>query len=95
MRDVDLKPKTSRRHRPRTGPGLFVTDQEIIDFLGVPEKQARDTIRMLDRNGASGFPKKQPLWGDRRYWPAVQSFFDRLNGMRPRQDNERTPRNDR
>ena len=55
---------------------LFVTDAEMIRRLGVPEKIARDAIRMLDRNPSSCFPKKQALWGDRRYWPAVVDYLD-------------------
>jgi hypothetical protein len=60
---------------------LFVTDAELIRRLGVPEKIARAAIRMLDRDPRSGFPKKQKLWGDRRYWPAVCAYLDRTNGL--------------
>lgn len=42
--------------------GPFVMDAEMIRRMGVPEKVARVTIRMLDRDPHSGFPKKQPLW---------------------------------
>lgn len=49
----------------------WVTDAELIRRLGVPEKIARQTLRELDRNPASGFPKKSKIWGERRYWPAV------------------------
>jgi len=55
---------------------LWVTDAELIRRMGVPERTARETLRMLDAK-PSGFPKKQKLWGDRRYWPAVQAYFDR------------------
>jgi hypothetical protein len=54
---------------------LWVTDIEMIRRLGVPEKVARPAIKMLDRMDPT-FPKKQPLWGDRRYWPAVRFCFD-------------------
>ena len=54
---------------------LWVTDIEMIRRLGVPEKVARPAIKMLDRMDPT-FPKKQPLWGDRRYWPAVRFWFD-------------------
>ena len=59
---------------------LWVKDSELIRRLGVPEKQAREAIRMLER--MTGFPKKQKLWGDRRYWPAVKLFMDRQYGGR-------------
>jgi hypothetical protein len=58
--------------RPRT---LFVTDVEMIRRIGVPEKIARAAIRALDENPHSGFPKKSELWGNRRYWPAVELWF--------------------
>lgn len=61
---------------------LFVTDAEIIRRTGVPEKVMRVTIRSLDKNGASGFPRKQPLFGNRRYWPSVKSYLDRLHGVK-------------
>jgi hypothetical protein len=59
---------------------LFVTDAEMIRRLGVPEKIARPVIRHLDSK-VTGFPKKQKLWGSRRYWPAVRAYFDRENGV--------------
>lgn len=60
---------------------LYITDAELIRRIGVPEKIARGTIKSLDNNGASGFPKKQPLFGNRRYWPAVKRYLDRLNNI--------------
>lgn len=60
-------------------PSLYVTDAELIRRLGVPERTARAALRHLDKQG-SGFPKKQKLFGDRRYWPAVRAWFDRNSG---------------
>lgn len=60
---------------------LWVTDAELIRRLGVPEKIASETIRMLDRQ-ASSFPPKSDLWGGRRYWPAVRAYFDHHYGYR-------------
>lgn len=57
---------------------LWVTDAEMIRRIGVPEKKAREAIRMLER--MAGFPKKEPLWGDRRYWPAVKGYMDKRYG---------------
>lgn len=64
--------------RPET---LWVTDAELIRRLGVPERPARVAIHALDANPRSGFPRKQKLWGDRRYWPAVRAYLDRTNGL--------------
>lgn len=62
-----------------TEPTLWVTDAELIRRLGVPEKIAREAIRMLDAK-PSTWPKKQALWGGRRYWPAAKAYFDKLYG---------------
>jgi hypothetical protein len=58
---------------------LWITDAELIRRLGAPEKIAREALRALDA-AQSGFPKKQKLWGDRRYWPAVKAYFDASYG---------------
>ena len=58
---------------------LWVTDAELIRRMGVPEKTARQVLRELD-DKPSGFPRKQKLWGDRRYWPAVTAYFDKAYG---------------
>lgn len=63
--------------------GLWVTDAELIRRMGVPEKTARETLRMLDAK-PNGFPRKQKLWGDRRYWPAVKDYFDKVYGVKVR-----------
>lgn len=59
---------------------LFLTDAELIRRLGVPEPDARMAIRQLEAK--SGFPRKQKLWGDRRYWPAVKDYLDKMHGVK-------------
>lgn len=75
----------SDQHEPASEgrAGLWVTDAELIRRSGVPEKIARQAIEMLDKNTASGFPKKDPLWGNRRYWPAVEMFWAKRQGIIP------------
>jgi hypothetical protein len=58
---------------------LYVSDAEIVRRLGVGEKTARVAIRELER--ARGFPRKDPLFGEKRYWPAVRAFLDRRAGL--------------
>jgi hypothetical protein len=60
---------------------LYVTDAELIRRLGVPEKIGRAVLSQFDREKHRGFPQKQKLWGDRRYWPAVKAFLDRTSGL--------------
>lgn len=57
---------------------LWVTDAELIRRMGVPEKIARETLRVLDDK--RDFPAKQKLWGNRRYWPAVLAYFNKRYG---------------
>ena len=70
-------PQTLEREKDK----LWLLDSEWIRRLGVPEKLGRETLRMLEAKG-NGFPRKQKLWGDRRYWPAVKAYFDRLHGIK-------------
>lgn len=61
---------------------LWVTDEELIRRLGVPRKAARAAFHMFDRDLSKGFPQKQALWGNRRYWPAVRDYFDHHFGLK-------------
>lgn len=64
--------------RPQT---LFVTDTEMIRRIGVPDKIARAAIRALDENPRSRFPQKSALWGNRRYWPAIEDWFQKQHEL--------------
>lgn len=66
---------------------LWVSDSEIIRRLGVSEKKAREAIRMAEAK--ANFPRKQKLWGDKRYWPAVRAYFDNLYGGNVSQRRDR------
>jgi hypothetical protein len=83
-------PETIEREKDK----FWVSDAELIRRLGVPEKIMRANLRELDKNG-SGFPKKQKSYGDRRYWPAVQAYFDRLYGHKQVSSQPRSARDDR
>lgn len=72
---------------------LWITDAELIRRVGVPEKIARDAIKTLDNTPRSDFPRKQKLYGDRRYWPAVKAYFDAMYGLK--MDVSQSPRRDR
>lgn len=69
-------------HHTDSRETLWVNDAELIRRMGVPEKLARQTLRILDRDRGSGFPQKQAIWGNRRYWPAVKAYLDRQHGLR-------------
>ena len=58
---------------------LYLTDAELIRRLGVPEKVLRPILPELETK--RGFPRKQALFGGRRYWPAVKLWLDKHNGL--------------
>src|SRR5262249_8429825 len=59
--------------------GLFVTEKEMCRRIGVSVQTGRIALER------QGFPRKQPLFGNRRYWPAVRHFLDVINGLAERQ----------
>lgn len=69
-------PETLEREQTKR----YVTDAELIRRLGVPEKIGRAVLQELDAK-ATGFPKKQKLWGNRRSWPAVVVWLDKHDGL--------------
>lgn len=82
MTDTLTTDKPKRAHRSPHGPGLYVTDLELIELLGVPPHIGSQAIEMLDRDRRSAFPPKQKLWGNRRYLPAVRAWLDANNGLK-------------
>jgi hypothetical protein len=69
-------PKHDRTEAPEVG--LFVSDTELYRRLGVGPKTGRLAVLALEPHG---FPLKQPLFGKKRYWPAVPVFLDRYYGL--------------
>lgn len=59
--------------RKRRG-GWFVTDEELLEILGIPFNHGRRLLHELDSK-PTGFPQKDPLFCDRRYLPAVEAYF--------------------
>jgi hypothetical protein len=53
---------------------LFVSDAEIYRRLGVGPRTGRTAILLMERGGR--FPKKDPVFGNKRYWPAVAKAID-------------------
>lgn len=69
---------------------LYLLDSELIRRLGVPDKVLRPILETLEKK--HGFPRKQALFGGRRYWPAVKLWLDKHNGLiveDPKQRSER------
>lgn len=83
------KPETIEREKDK----LYLTDAELIRRLGVPAADAKHTIAHIEAK--LGFPRKQKLWGNRRYWPAVKAWLDRHNGLTVAAPETRRAVNDR
>lgn len=60
-------------------PEDFVSDAEIARRWRVSDKTARVAIQEFGRR--PGFPPKDPLFGGKRYWPAVCAFMRRRAGI--------------
>lgn len=57
---------------------LFMTDAEVAKAIGLPTDEFKATAIVLQR---SGFPVPDPVFNNRRYWPAVKAYFDRRYGV--------------
>ena len=65
--------------RTRTPEGrLFLTEGEIADRLGMATLKWQATASALEKGG---LPTPNPLFENRRYWPAVRAFLDRRAGL--------------
>ena len=53
---------------------LFVSDAEIYRRLGVGPRTGRTAILLMEKSGR--FPTKDPVFGNKRYWPAVAKAID-------------------
>ncbi len=62
----------------------FVTDAELIRRLRLPEKVGRAALRELDKSSPARrpFPKPDPLFGHRRFWPAVKQWLLDYKGFK-------------
>jgi hypothetical protein len=74
-----LTQRRERKPREKRPDGVWVTDDELIERSGVPQDIMRRALGAMDRDQKSGFPKKNPLYGGRRYWPAVQEYWSYTN----------------
>lgn len=57
---------------------LFVTDAQCAERLGLTTDQFKNVLPAVTR---SGFPAKDELFANRRYWPAVKAWLDHRYGL--------------
>jgi hypothetical protein len=65
-------------HSGRHPDALYKTEEEIAALIGLGVDKWRDIAHVLEK---SGLPRRDPLFGKRRYWPAVRAFLDRRYGL--------------
>lgn len=53
---------------------LFVTEAECAERIGLSTDEFKSIVSTLEK---SGFPLPDPVFKNRRYWPAVQAWLDR------------------
>jgi hypothetical protein len=58
---------------------VFLTETEIAERVGLPALVWQAAATILEK---SGLPRRHPLFGQRRYWPAVRAFLDRRAGLK-------------
>ncbi len=75
MHDIEEPAERSKLRRDV----LFVSDTEMLRRIGISEKIGRVAIRELEKRQV--FPPKDPLFGNKRYWPAVRAFLDARSGL--------------
>lgn len=59
---------------------LFLTEAQIAQRMGLDTDVLKAKLPALTR---AGFPSVDPLFDNRRYWPACQAFLDRRYGLAP------------
>jgi hypothetical protein len=69
---------------------LFLTDGEIAARLGVKTDTIKEKLEVLER---SGFPRPDPQFENRRYWPAVKAWLDRRFNLAPSSQSGNLARN--
>lgn len=57
---------------------LFVTEAQCAERLGLNLDQFKTAIISAE---IEGFPKKDEVFGSRRYWPAVKAWLDNRYGL--------------
>lgn len=57
---------------------LFVTEGELADRMGIKLDLLKTALPGLQK---IGFPQPDPLFENRRYWPACEAFLDRRYGL--------------
>jgi hypothetical protein len=79
--------RSGMTRRPTADP-LFLSDAEIAGRIPMAVEDWEAQAPTLERHG---LPKRDPVFGDRRCWPAVRDFlYRRAGGKMPGDGPERS-----
>ncbi len=70
---------------------LFVTEAECAERIGLSTDDFKSIVSTLDK---SGFPFPDPVFKNRRYWPAVRAWLDHRYGLNVGDINRPYPLNE-
>ncbi|QHW26616.1 winged helix-turn-helix domain-containing protein [Rhizobium leguminosarum bv. viciae 248] len=59
---------------------LFLTEAQLAARMGIDADILGTALPALTK---AGFPVPDPLFANRRYWPACEAFLDRRYGLSP------------
>lgn len=84
-----VRQRACKRYRPWSGGPFGARAWWITGKLTHSDSpQPFNHVRLSQSGGADmgleskyGFPRKQPLFAGRRYWPAVKAWLDKRNGL--------------
>jgi hypothetical protein len=62
----------------RADESLFLAEGDIAQRLGLSALEWQAVSAVAEK---SGLPRKDTLFGGRRYWPAVRAWLDRRAGI--------------
>ena len=71
-------PSPPRRPR-RALPPLYLSEAEVAAHVGLSLEDWKAAASALEKQG---LPRPDPIFGNRRYLPAVRAFLDRRYGLR-------------
>jgi hypothetical protein len=69
---------TGNARRMASTNAIFLTEAQVAARMGLSTDQLKAALPALTK---SGFPTPDPLFFNRRYWPACEAFLDRRYGL--------------
>jgi hypothetical protein len=64
--------------KPSTRDPLYLTEGQVAARFEISAAEWKGIAAALEK---TGLPMRDPVFGNRRYWPAIMEFLDRRAGM--------------